>query len=109
MTFEEYQKLAKKTALYPVIGQSFVYPVLGLAGEAGEMANKIKKIFRDDNGVLTEERKKEISKELGDILWYVAQVSTELGISLDEVAVSNIEMLKSRQERDKLKGDGDNR
>jgi NTP pyrophosphatase (non-canonical NTP hydrolase) len=109
MTFEEYQKLAKKTAQYPVIGQSFIYPVLGLTGEAGEMANKIKKIFRDDNGVLTEERKKEISKELGDILWYVAQVSTDLGISLDEVAVANIEMLKSRQERNVLKGDGDNR
>jgi NTP pyrophosphatase (non-canonical NTP hydrolase) len=109
MTFKEYQELAKKTALYPIIGQSFIYPVLGLAGEAGEMANKIKKIFRDDNGVLTEERKKEISKELGDILWYVAQVSTDLGISLDEVAVANIEMLKSRQERNKIKGDGDNR
>jgi NTP pyrophosphatase (non-canonical NTP hydrolase) len=109
MTFEEYQKSAKKTAVYPIVGQSIVYPALGLAGESGEIMNKIKKIFRDDSGVLTDSRKKEISKELGDILWYVAQVSTELGISLDEVAVSNIEMLKSRQERDKIKGDGDNR
>jgi len=109
MTFEEYQKLAKKTAVYPVIGQSFIYPALGLAGESGEIMNKIKKIFRDDNGVLTDSRKKEIAKELGDILWYVAQVSTELGFSLDNIAVSNIEMLKSRQQRDTLKGDGDNR
>jgi len=109
MDFNEYQKLAKKTAVYPVVGQGIVYPALGLAGESGEIMNKIKKIFRDDSGVLTDSRKKEISKELGDILWYVAQVSTELGISLDEVAVANIEMLKSRQERNVLKGDGDNR
>ena len=109
MDFNEYQKLAKKTAVYPVVGQGVVYPALGLAGESGEIMNKIKKIFRDDSGVLTESRKKEIFRELGDILWYLAQVSTELDISLDEVAVANIEMLKSRQERDKLKGDGDNR
>jgi len=109
MTFDEYQQLAKKTALYPVVGKGVVYPALGLAGESGEIMNKIKKIFRDDNGVLTDARKKEIAKELGDILWYIAQVSTELGISLDDIAVSNIEMLKSRQQRNKLKGDGDNR
>lgn len=109
MDLNEYQKLAKRTAVCPLIGHKVVYPALGLAGEAGEVVNKIKKIFRDDNGVLTDSRKKEIFKELGDILWYVAQVSTELDISLDEVAVANIEMLKSRQERDKLKGDGDNR
>lgn len=109
MNFEEYQKLAKTTASYPVVGKGFVYPILGLVGEAGEVVNKIKKIFRDDNSQLTEDRKKEISKELGDILWYVAQSSTELGLSLDEIAVANIEMLKSRKERNKLHGDGDNR
>lgn len=109
MNFEEYQKLAKRTAVCPLVGHSVVYPALGLAGEAGEAMNKIKKIFRDDNGVLTDSRKKEISRELGDMLWYMAQVCTELDISLDKVAVANIEMLKSRQERNVLKGDGDNR
>ena len=109
MNFEEYQKLAKRTAIYPVVGKGFVYPTLGLAGEAGEIVNKVKKIFRDDNNELTEKRKKEIAKELGDILWYVAQISTELGVSLDQVAKDNIEMLSSRQQRNTIKGDGDNR
>jgi NTP pyrophosphatase (non-canonical NTP hydrolase) len=109
MDFNEYQKMAKRTANYPSVGHRIIYPVLGLAGESGEIANKIKKIFRDDNNIITIERKESIKKELGDILWYISQISTELEISLDDVAVSNINKLASRAERGSINGDGDNR
>ncbi|MSR84879.1 hypothetical protein EXS71_00320 [Candidatus Uhrbacteria bacterium] len=109
MTFNDYQSQSRKTAIYPDLGKNFVYPVLGLAGEAGEVADKIKKTLRDDHGVVTEEKKMEIKKELGDVLWYVAQIATELGLSLDEIANVNLEKLFSRMERGKLSGSGDNR
>lgn len=109
MNFEEYQKLSRKTALYPNAGSNFVYPTLGLAGEAGEVAEKIKKVIRDKNGVVSEETKIEIAKELGDVLWYVTQIAAELGLSLDSIADSNIKKLYSRFDRGALGGDGDNR
>ncbi len=109
MSFEEYQKLSRETAVYPDRGKNFVYPTLGLAGEAGEVANKISKIFRDDKGRITEERRREIKKELGDVLWYVSQLASELGLSLEKIASSNIENLFSRRERGTLHGSGDNR
>ncbi len=109
MNFEEYQKLSRKTAIYPDKDNNFVYPTLGLVGEAGEVAEKIKKVFRDNNGILDEARKKELKKELGDVLWYLAQLSTELGLSFDDVACLNIEKLASRKERGMLPGDGNNR
>jgi NTP pyrophosphatase (non-canonical NTP hydrolase) len=109
MTFEEYQKKAKETAVYPNRGKDFVYPTLGLIGEAGEVANKIQKILRDKNGIMTEETRKELEKELGDVLWYLSQLATELNLSLDKIAFSNIEKLFSRKERNKLHGSGDNR
>lgn len=109
MTFEEYQKLSRKTAAYPKIGENFVYPLLGLAGESGEVAEKLKKVCRDKGGVVTEETKKEIAKELGDVLWYLSQLATELDIPLEEVAKMNLEKLFSRLERGAIKGDGDNR
>ena len=109
MTFEEYQKSSRKTALYPDVGNNFIYPTLGLAGEAGEVAEKIKKVLRDNNGVVDESRREEIAKELGDVLWYVAQVASELGLSLDKIANQNIEKLYSRSERGKLSGSGDSR
>ena len=109
MTFEEYQKLSRKTAIYPDAGNNFIYPTLGLAGEAGEVAEKIKKVLRDNNGVVDESRREEIAKELGDVLWYVAQVASELGLSLDKIANQNIEKLYSRSERGKLSGSGDSR
>lgn len=99
MNFEEYQKLSRKTALYPNAGSNFVYPTLGLAGEAGEVAEKIKKVIRDKNSVVSEETKIEIAKELGDVLWYVTQIATELGLSLDSIADSNIKKLYSRFDR----------
>ncbi|MFA6273045.1 MAG: nucleoside triphosphate pyrophosphohydrolase family protein [Candidatus Paceibacterota bacterium] len=109
MTFEEYQKKSRKTAKYPKIGASFVYPTLGFAGESGEVVEKIKKIFRDDKGKVTAEKKKEIEKELGDVLWYLSQIATELGLSLDKIASGNIEKLYSRLARGKIHGSGDNR
>jgi NTP pyrophosphatase (non-canonical NTP hydrolase) len=109
MTFEEYQIEARKTAVYPNQDNNYIYPTLGLAGEAGEVAEKIKKVIRDNDGIVTEEKKAEITKELGDVLWYIANLSKELGISMEEVAGKNIEKLKSRQERDLLHGSGDNR
>ena len=109
MTFGEYQKLSRKTAQYPKIGESFVYPVLGLAGEAGEVAEKIKKLFRNKNGDLSQEYKLEIAKELGDVLWYLSQISTELNLSLEEVAQLNLEKLLDREKRGVIKSEGDNR
>ena len=109
MTFEEYQKLSRKTAIYPNKDNNFVYPTLGLAGESGEVAEKIKKILRDNNGVVDDLKKQELAKELGDVLWYVSQLATELGLSLDEIASLNIEKLYSRFDRNKISGEGDNR
>ena len=109
MDFTQYQERAKDTALYPVIGERYVYPSMGLAGEAGEIANKVKKIFRDDGGVLTDAKRSDIEKELGDVLWYVSQVATELGLSLDGIATTNIARLASRKQRGTLHGDGDDR
>lgn len=109
MDFKEYQEKSRKTAIYPKVGENFVYPALGLGDEAGEVLGKIKKVFRDKNGIVDEETKAAIKKELGDVLWYLAQLSTELEISLQDVAESNIEKLYSRMERGTLHGDGDNR
>lgn len=109
MTFEEYQTQSRKTAKYPNAGNNFIYPTLGLAGESGEVAEKIKKVLRDKSGIIDETTKQEITKELGDVLWYVAQLSTELGLSLNNVAAENIKKLFSRMERGKLGGNGDNR
>lgn len=109
MTFEEYQKKSRQTAIYPDKDNNYIYPTLGLLGEAGEIAEKIKKILRDDRGVVTEEKKQEIAKELGDVLWYLSQIATEFNQSLEEIASININKLKSRQERGKLSGSGDNR
>lgn len=109
MHFSEYQKESRKTAQYPSAGSNYVYPTLGLAGEAGEVAEKIKKVIRDDGGEVFSEKKKEIKKELGDVLWYVAQIASELGLSLEDIAKENLEKLFSRKERGVLHGSGDDR
>lgn len=109
MNFEEYQKKSRETAIYPNVGKSFVYPTMGLAGEAGEVSEKIKKLFRDKNGIADEDTKKELQKELGDVLWYLSQIATEFNLSLNEIAEKNIEKLFSRKERGTLHGNGDNR
>ena len=109
MEFSEYQKLSRETAVYPNAGSNYIYPTLGLSGEAGEVAEKIKKAIRDCGGVVDEARRTEIEKELGDVLWYVAQLASELGLSMDTVARKNIDKLFSRKARNVLTGSGDNR
>lgn len=109
ISFTEYQTKARKTAIYPNIGNNYVYPTLGVAGEAGEIAEKVKKIQRDKKGVIGEEEKQELMKEMGDVLWYLANLAEELKVDLGEVAELNIQKLSSRQEREKLQGSGDNR
>jgi len=109
MDFNEYQTRSRKTAGYPAIGHPVIYPTLGLANEAGEVAGKIKKVFRDKEGQISAETREALKAELGDVLWYIAQVATELGLSLDEIAEYNIAKLYDRLERGKISGDGDNR
>jgi NTP pyrophosphatase (non-canonical NTP hydrolase) len=109
MTFEKYQKLAKKTAVYPKISKGFIYPLLGLAGETGEVFEKIKKVFRDKKGKIDKDYLQMIELEIGDILWYVANLCSELGLSLDEVAQKNIKKVFDRKKRNKIKGFGDTR
>lgn len=109
MNFSDYQKRSRVTAQYPTIGHPVIYPVLGLANEAGEVAGKIKKVFRDKGGEISAETRDALQAELGDVLWYISQVCTELEISLDDVAESNLAKLLDRQSRGKIRGDGDNR
>lgn len=111
--FNEYQKQAIKFATYPNVGSNLIYPALGLANEAGEAAGKIKHFWRDrgidDGDHLTSEEKKELAKEIGDVLWYCAALADEAYLDLDDVAKMNIEKLASRKERGTLLGEGDNR
>ena len=113
MGFDEYQKKASKYDLAEVSTDlkavGFIEKVLGLVGEAGETADKIKKILRDKDGVVSEEDRELIIKELGDTLWYIASISRYLGVSLSEVAKGNIEKLESRYQRNVLHGEGDKR
>ena len=109
MTLDEYQDATEETAIYPVVEQSFVYPALGLAGESGEVLDKIKKLFRDKKGLPLPEDKEEIKKELGDVLWYLARLAKEFDIPMSEVANCNLDKLKSRSQRGKISGSGDNR
>jgi NTP pyrophosphatase (non-canonical NTP hydrolase) len=104
----EYQRLSRRTAEYPREAW-LAYPALGLAGEAGEVAEHAKKAIRDDGGAVSDERKGAMAKELGDVLWYVAQLATELGLDLDEIAEQNLAKLLSRQQRGVLSGSGDER
>ena len=113
MDFNEYQKkaakydLSKKTSDLKAVG--FIEKVLGLTGEAGETADKIKKILRDKDGVVSDEDRDLIIKELGDTLWYIASIARYLVVPLSKVADGNIEKLESRYQRDRLHGEGDER
>lgn len=113
MDFREYQEAARKTAIYPNVGDNLPYLALGIADEAGEVAGKVKKLIRDQNFAsiteLSDVQKEEIVKEVGDVLWYAAQIATEMNANFEEVAEKNIEKLYSRLERDTLKGSGDDR
>jgi NTP pyrophosphatase (non-canonical NTP hydrolase) len=110
MTFDEYQKSALKTVLSTGDElQDLMHWVLGVNGEAGEIAEKLKKIIRDKNGKLNDNDKAELAKEIGDVLWYLAVFADHLGLSFDKVASDNIQKLADRQKRNVLKGSGDNR
>ncbi|MCB1972562.1 MAG: nucleoside triphosphate pyrophosphohydrolase family protein [Geminicoccaceae bacterium] len=110
MELNDYQTRAHATSLNVEIGGDWLlYPVLGLLGEAGEIANKVKKIHRDNGGGITLEQALELRKELGDVLWYVAELATQLGTTLDFVAHDNLLKLADRAERGTLKGSGDDR
>ena len=110
MTFDEYQKQALTTVISSDDAfKDTLHWVLGICGEAGEVAEKVKKIIRDKNGVVSEEDKTEIAKELGDVLWYLAVFAHEMGKSFDEVATTNLKKLQDRKARGTLRGSGDNR
>ncbi len=108
MTLDDYQAAARQTALYPD-DHRVTYPALGLTSEAGEVAGKVKKILRDHGGVFGPEQTAAIRDELGDVLWYVAVLAGDLGLSLDDIAAGNVDKLRSRQQRGTLRGDGDHR
>lgn len=112
MTLNEYQQQARKTALYPEHAQ-VLYPALKLAGEAGEVAEKIGKMIRDQGlqpgDALTEAQRDDLTKELGDVLWYIANLAADIGVDLGDVGALNLEKLFSRLERGVIGGSGDNR
>ena len=106
-SFKQYQQDAQKTAIYRD-ELRVIYPTMGL-GEVGEVQGKIKKVFRDKEGQFDETSRKEIGKEIGDVLWYLAVLARDLDLDLETIAKENIAKLKSRQERGVLGGSGDNR
>lgn len=116
MNFNDYQKQAlttdtynKNDGLVSVTDLAFLNKVLGLVGESGEVAEKVKKILRNNDGVATEDDRREIMKELGDVLWYMATLSQYLGYDFEEVAQTNLDKLADRKKRDVIKSEGDNR
>ena len=120
LSFEEYQKRAASTAVYPHIavnpnsvgesrGGDYLYPALGLCGEAGEVAEKIKKIVRDKDGFVDEADRAAVAKELGDVLWYLAALCKEFDLDMGEVAQGNLDKLAARAAKGTLGGSGDNR
>ena len=111
MTFNNFQTNASRTAFYPryLANDGLYYTTLGLVGEAGEIANKVKKIMRDNNGNLEELAKADIFDELGDVLWYCASLADELGVNLEDVAKLNLIKLEDRMNRGKIQGSGDKR
>ena len=108
MNFEDYQHQSRFFVIYKESDKIF-YPTLGLTSEAGEVAGKVKKMVRDDQGELTEERRSAIVSEIGDCLWYLAQLCTDLNVNLGHVAEENLEKLNSRLARNVVQGSGDNR
>ena len=103
-----YQQVAKQTAIYPR-EQAIIYPTLGLTGEAGEVANKVKKIIRDDGNKINEGLVQEISAEIGDCLWYISVLAHDIGIKLSDIANANLIKLANRKEKGTIHGSGDTR
>lgn len=108
-SFNAYQRESRKTWGVISTDHPIVYPTLGLANEVGEVVGKIKKIFRDRGGVISEEDRQALKQEIGDVLWYLTQICTELDLTLEEVAEANLVKLFSRLERNQISGSGDNR
>ena len=108
LQFSDYCKAAASTDCYQNECKPWVY-ALGLTGEAGELADKIKKVYRDKCGVFKKEERVAIAKELGDVLWYLTRLSATLGFSLEQIAAMNIEKLADRDKRGKIGGSGDDR
>ena len=108
-SFNDYQRESRKTWSLIHTDHAITYPTLGLVNEAGEVAGKVKKIFRDKGGVIGEAEREALKQELGDVLWYLAQICTELDLTLEEVAAANLQKLFSRLERNAIRGDGDTR
>lgn len=113
MNFNDYQTETRTTAVYPSLGNNIIFPTLGLLGEAGEFADKIKKLIRDKDtskpDTISKTDKRELVKELGDVLWYLTQLASELKVSLEEVAKINLDKIASRHARQVVQGEGDNR
>lgn len=109
MDLSTYQSRARETALYPQVGSNPIYPTLGLCGEAGEVADKVKKVLRDRQGSFDAAVIDDLRLELGDVLWYVSQLASELGLDLGEIAEANLAKLASRAARNVIGGSGDRR
>lgn len=109
LDLDTYQRLAARTGGPIAVDHPIVYPTLGLTNEAGEVAGKVKKIFRDRGGEVTDDDRAALTLELGDVLWYLAELCTQLDIRLEDVAAANIAKLESRIRRGTLGGDGDHR
>lgn len=109
LSANDYQTAALQTAIYPNMGQNYVYPTLGLVGEAGEVAEKVKKIIRDGDGVLTDPDREKIALEVSDVCWYLAVLAFELDYTLEEIMQMNLDKLASRKQRGVLSGSGDSR
>ena len=108
MDFNSYQRVAVTTAIYPA-QHKILYPALGLAGEAGEVANKVKKIIRDGTDTMPDDWKEQIGSEIGDVLWYCAALANDLGISLGRIAAQNEIKLAKRKREGMISGSGDSR
>lgn len=106
--FNHFQIESRKTAIYPESLKG-IYPVLGLCGETGEVAEKVKKLYRDSQGIVTPEFRQALMMELGDVLWYIANIASDYTISLDDIAQANLIKLKDRRARSVLGGEGDER
>ena len=106
ITFNEYQEFTSTTRVYK---DKIIYPALGLTGEAGEVAEKIKKLLRDHDGNITEAYAAEVAKEIGDVVWYCAALAADIGYSLGDIAQMNVDKLTKRKEENKIHGNGDNR
>lgn len=116
MTFDEYQAKAlttdafyKKGMQLDIMEPAYVAKILGLVGESGEVAEKFKKLIRNNNGEVTEADRKDLLKELGDVLWYIAVLAEYLGSDFESVAQANLDKLADRDARGVIKSEGDNR